>query len=102
MSREAVITLVRPSTDIAFPEQDDQEIERINHFKQIGDLIGFFVEDSNDGLTRTIRYVISDDKIKIVMLDPVIVAIREELQAICYENQISYNMTPNKGEIYTL
>ena len=99
MGHEVLITLTRPNVDVAFPEQDDQERERLAHFKQTGDLLDFYITQSEDGLTMVVHYVFDDNQLgKVVTRDPVILAIREEWQAICYENHITYSLSSTKND----
>lgn len=100
MTYEVLITLTRSSLDFAFPEQDNQEKERLDYFKQTGDLNDFFITRSDDGLVMIVHYVFDDERVaKVVTRDPVILAIREEWQAICYENQIRYSLSTTKNNV---
>jgi hypothetical protein len=83
--------LKKNDLDQKFPDQDQQEIDRITFFKNSGDLVDFKIIDSDDNSTRTISYIFneSEDKKK-VLKDPTLVAIREELEAKCYERDIQF------------
>lgn len=100
MTYEVLITLTRSKLEDVFPEQDDQEKERLDYFRQTGDLSDFFITRSDDDLVMIVHYVFDDEKeAKIVTRDPVILAIREEWQAVCYENQISYSLSTTKNNV---